>query len=94
MREPWLADVAERIDQFHSRASRGQAYRECWRKDRFYSQIEADREAAQVQMINERRGDGEPRIHVYRCLWEHLGRHWHLGHESRKYSQEREEQSA
>lgn len=52
-RTPWLADVAEQVDPFHSRESRNQAHRECWRKTRFYREQDARRAARKARQRQE-----------------------------------------
>lgn len=51
---------------------------------RFYSQAEA---AEQARKRRTRQKDDGPPIHYYQCRFEGLGRHWHIGHESAKYSE-------
>lgn len=84
----WLADRAEQVDPYHSAEKRHQAWVECWRKERFYSQGEANHALRNVQRRNDLRGDSSHPVHVYQCRYEELGRHWHIGHVSARYQKE------
>ncbi len=87
MREPWLSDIAEQIDPFHSASERGKAHSQCWRKTRYYTEAQALREVRLAEKrIAKHEEQGRP-IHHYRCNYESSGVHWHIGHVGLKHDQ-------
>ena len=92
-RTVWLADKAEELDPFHTRASQAQAHQECWRKVRYYTQQMANIALKKAKKRVLEHGEDGPKLHVYECRYLQFGRHWHIGHVSRRVSAEGEEQT-
>lgn len=97
MREPWLADphIAVIVDRDYRKPVDPIRQWECDRKQSWDSEEEAIFEMHRLQVRNEQRraaslgvNPDDPPLHVYLCPYGNG--HWHIGHESRKYSEQEE----